>query len=296
MFSPELIGGAGRNSGYYFQIGRVTSIVLGPFKGNTKERDPDYRSPNDIGKIRFELKYSPLSTSRSREVSEPAYPMSAFVKQYPVVNENVLIIVGPSRKLNDGADKQEYFYFPPYALWRNPNHNAFPNMDEYADFLNQTVNRPGYSGNAVSGSLPLGYTFQENKNVKNLRPFEGDIILQSRFGQSIRFGSTVPIMKDFNTWSQSGNNGSPITIISNNQGARKTLTPFDPTVEDINRDGSAIWMTSTQEVNLQDINTFPLNSFGGGINPIVQDVVKLQQLPVSDEVISAQFQDENSNK
>lgn len=296
MFSPELIGGAGRNSGYYFQIGRVTSIVLGPFKGNTKERDPDYRSPNDIGKIRFELKYSPLSTSRSREVSEPAYPMSAFVKQYPVVNENVLIIVGPSRKLNDGADKQEYFYFPPYALWRNPNHNAFPNMDEYADFLNQTVNRPGYSGNAVSGSLPLGYTFQENKNVKNLRPFEGDIILQSRFGQSIRFGSTVPVMKDFNTWSQSGNNGSPITIISNNQGARKTLTPFDPTVEDINRDGSAIWMTSTQQVNLQDINTFPLNSFGGGINPIVQDVVKLQQLPVSDEVISAQFQDENSNK
>lgn len=296
MFSPELIGGAGRNSGYYFQIGRVTSIVLGPFKGNTKERDPDYRSPNDIGKIRFELKYSPLSTSRSREVSEPAYPMSAFVKQYPVVNENVLIIVGPSRKLNDGADKQEYFYFPPYALWRNPNHNAFPNMDEYADFLNQTVNRPGYSGNAVSGSLPLGYTFQENKNVKNLRPFEGDIILQSRFGQSIRFGSTVPVMKDFNTWSQSGNNGSPITIISNNQGARKTLTPFDPTVEDINRDGSAIWMTSTQQVNLQDINTFPLNSFGGGINPIVQDVVKLQQLPVSDEVISAQFQDENNNK
>ena len=296
MFSPELIGGAGRNSGYYFQIGRVTSIVLGPFKGNTKERDPDYRSPNDIGKIRFELKYSPLSTSRSREVSEPAYPMSAFIKQYPVVNENVLIIVGPSRKLNDGADKQEYFYFPPYALWRNPNHNAFPNMDEYADFLNQTVNRPGYSGNAVSGSLPLGYTFQENKNVKNLRPFEGDIILQSRFGQSIRFGSTVPVMKDFNTWSQSGNNGSPITIISNNQGARKTLTPFDPTVEDINRDGSAIWMTSTQQVNLQDINTFPLNSFGGGINPIVQDVVKLQQLPVSDEVISAQFQDENSNK
>jgi len=296
MFSPELIGGAGRNSGYYFQIGRVTSIVLGPFKGNTKERDPDYRSPNDIGKIRFELKYSPLSTSRSREVSEPAYPMSAFIKQYPVVNENVLIIVGPSRKLNDGADKQEYFYFPPYALWRNPNHNAFPNMDEYADFLNHTVNRPGYSGNAVSGSLPLGYTFQENKNVKNLRPFEGDIILQSRFGQSIRFGSTVPVMKDFNTWSQSGNNGSPITIISNNQGARKTLTPFDPTVEDINRDGSAIWMTSTQQVNLQDINTFPLNSFGGGINPIVQDVVKLQQLPVSDEVISAQFQDENSNK
>lgn len=295
MFGENLQADRGKTRGQYFQIGRVKSIVLGPYKGNTKEIDPDYGSPNDIGKIRYELLYSSLSTSKSQAVSEPAYPMSGFLKQYPSVSEIVLIIVGPSRKLNDGSDKQQQYYFPPFALWGSSNHNAFPNLDELADYYNNYVNKPGYSGNATSGSLPLGYTLQE-KDVKNLRPFEGDIILQSRFGQSIRFGSTVPVMKDFNTWSQSGNNGSPITIITNSQGERKTITPFDPIVEDINRDGSAIWMTSTQQVNLQDINSFPLNSFGTGINPIVQNVVKLQQLPTSDETISAQFQDENSTR
>lgn len=293
IFGQELYADRGKTTGQYFQIGRVKSIVLGPYKGNSKEPDPDYGSPADIGKIKYELLYSSLSTSRSQAVSEPAYPMSGFLKQYPSVNEIVLIIVGPSRKLNNGSDKQQLYYFPPFALWGSSNHNAFPNLDELADYYKNYVNKPGYSGNATSGSLPLGYTFQEN-DVKNLRPFEGDIIMQSRFGQSIRFGSTVPVMKDYNTWSQSGKNGSPVTIITNSQGQRKTVTPFDPIVEDINKDGSAIWMTSTQEVNLEDINAFPLNSFGVGINPIVQNVVKLQQLPTSDETISAQFQDENS--
>ena len=293
MFGDILQGDRGKSSGQYFQIGRVKSIVLGPYKGNTKEPDLDYGSANDIGKIRYELLYSSLGTSKSKNVSDPAYPMSGFIQQYPVVNEIVLIIVGPSRKLNDGADKQQFFYMAPYALWRNSNHNAFPNLDEYAGYLNNYANIPGYSGNATSGSLPLGYTFEE-KNVRNLRHFEGDIIMQSRFGQSIRFGSTVPVMKEYNTWSQSGKGGSPITIITNSQGSRKTLTPFDPIIEDINQDGSAIWMTSTQQINLQDINAFPLNSFGAGINPIIQNVVKLQQLPTSDETISAQFQDENS--
>ena len=293
MFGENLQGDRGKNRGQYFQIGRVKSIVLGPFKGNTREPDPDYGSPNDIGKIRYELLYSSLNTSKSKAVSEPAYPMSGFIQQYPVVNEIVLIVVGPSRKLNDAADKQEYFYMAPYSLWRNSNHNAFPNMDEYAGYLNNFTNQPGYSGNATSGSLPLGYTFQE-KGVRNLRHFEGDIVMQSRFGQSIRFGSTVPVMKDYNTWSQSGNNGSPITILTNSQGQRITSSPFDPIVEDINKDGSAIWMTSTQQVSLEDINAFPLNSFGVGINPIVQNVVKLQQLPTSDETVSAKFQDENS--
>ena len=49
-----------------------------------------------------------------------------------------------------------------------------------------------------------------------------------------------------------------------------------------------------QQINLIDINSFPLSSFGTGISTITQSVVKLQQLPISNEVVSAQTQDENS--
>ena len=101
-------------------------------------------------------------------------------------------------------------------------------------------------------------------------------------------------MKNFNTWSTTGVNGDPITIISNSQGNRPGLDKFDNLVEDINKDGSAIWMTSTQEVFLEDINSFPLSSFGVRINPQVQDILEVQRPPISNEFTSAEAQDKNS--
>jgi hypothetical protein len=286
--------GAGQLHGQYFIIGRVKKVVMGPFIGNTKTPDPDYTNPGDIGKIKYELLYSPLATSKANQVSEPAFPIFSFVKQYPVVNEIVLILGGPTERLNDSSQNQQYFYFPPYSIWNSSNHGAFPNMYEWQDFLDSYSNKPSYQGSATEiPKLPLGATFTE-KYVRNLQPFEGDSIIQSRFGQSIRFGSTVPVMKNFNTWSTSGENGDPITIISNSQGNRQGLGKFDNLVEDINKDGSAIWMTSTQEVFLEDINSFPLSSFGVRINPQVQDILEVQRPPVSNEFTSAEAQDKNS--
>ena len=74
----------------YFQIARVKSIVLGPYKGNSQERDPDYGSPIDIGKIKYELLYSPLGTSKSQGVSEPAWP---------IVINNLLLFLGFQEEL-----------------------------------------------------------------------------------------------------------------------------------------------------------------------------------------------------
>jgi hypothetical protein len=292
LFGNKFDAGEGQGGGQYFQIGRVKDIVLGPFKGGTKKADPNYTSAADIGKIYYELLYSPLGISFSEKVSEPAWPIWSFYKQLPLLNEIVIIIKGPSKGLNDKSISQQSFYFPMYALWGDPNQNAFPNMNEWADYLNKYANQPGYSGTATTGSsLPLGYTFEERPQIKNLRPFEGDTILQSRFGQSIRFGSTVPEQKIENTWSNSGTNGDPITIILNQQKPEafleKTLRKFDPIVEDINRDGSAIFMTSTQEIFIEDLNNFPLRSFGKGIDPQRQPVVEfVRPLTVPADFIS----------
>jgi hypothetical protein len=307
IFGPKFESGKGIKKGQYFQIARVKSIVMGPNiivgAGSTGTvtnlPDPDYKGPRDIGKIRYELLYSEYSTSKSREVSEPAYPIWYFVKQYPLINEIVLIVVGPSVKLNDGSTKQQYYYMPSYGMWNNPNHNAFPNMDEWADYLNSSVNKPGYSGNATENkTLPLGRTFQENPKIKDLQPFEGDTIIQARFGQSIRFGSTVSVLKRFNTWSNnsSGSNGDPITIITNRQGDRVIRDKFDSIVEDINKDGSSIYLTSTQEIDLKDLYNFPLSSFRTSIkSPIITNAVNLSAKPISNQFTSATDQDKKSN-
>lgn len=295
IFGWSFSGDSGQRGGQYFQIGRVKSIVLGPYKGGTKYRDPDYSSPADLGKIRYELLYSPLGTSFSNNVSDPAYPISGFLKHYPVINEIVLILAGPSDGLNDKSTDQKQFYFPPYNLWNDSNHNAFPNLNEWGDFLNNSANQPGYSGNSVTTTkLPIGYTFKE-RFIRNLQPFEGDIILQSRFGQSIRFGSTVPEQKASNTWSNSGDTDDPITIITNEQGYRAELQKFDTFVEDINRDGSAIYMTSTQEINI-DLSKFPLNSFKTTIKPVTQTVLEVARVPISNYGTSAAEQDQKSTQ
>lgn len=294
-FGNKFDSSLGQTGGQYFIIGRVKKIVLGPTISGTNLADEDYSGPADIGKIRYELLYSTLGTSKTNAVSEPAYPMFSFIKQYPVLNETVLIMVGPTEKLNDRYTRQQFFYFPPYSLWNNPNHGAFPNMSEYAEFLNNYVNNPGYSGDSTkSPEFPLGSTFQEKEGIRNLQPFEGDIILQSRFGQSIRFGSTVPVLKGKNTWSNSGNNGSPITIITNQQASRTGLYKFDPTVEDINRDGTSIYLTSTQQINILGLSDFPLNSFGVSINPVITNTAETIKKPTSNYAIPADQQDKNS--
>jgi hypothetical protein len=308
-FGPKFDSDLGFSKGQYFQIGRVKSVVLGP---NTPagKKDLNYKSPSDIGAIKFELLYSPYSTSKSKEVSEPAHPIWYFIKQIPLVNEIVLIIVGPSIKLNDGATKQQYYYMPAYGMWKNPNHNAFPNMQEWAEYLNSSANKPGYSGNATkSKPLPLGYTFEENPEIKDLQPFEGDTIIQARFGQSIRFGSTVSVLSNENTWSKNSptlaklnetteiskktKNGDPITIITNRQGDRVVRNKFDSIVEDINKDGSSI--------NIPDLINFPLKSFvvrrnlTDNRNPIVDSTLKINTKPVSNQFTSAVDQDKKSN-
>jgi hypothetical protein len=279
-------------SGQYFFIARVTSVILGSW-------DPEYTRESDLGTIKYQLLYSPLGKRKTRKISnsgnKPAYPMSGFIKNYPLVNEIVLIVSGPSDTMNDNYSNKKLFYFSPYNLWNDSNHNAFPDLENYADYLNNYTNNPDYSGRETPApEYKLGFTFKE-KYVRNLQPFEGDVILQSRFGQSIRFGSTVEQLKNSNTWSQFGPNGDPITIISNQQGQRAESTKFETLVEDINRDGSSIYLTSTQQINIEGLSNFPLNSFGVQINPSVQNIIEAAvPFPVSNSHISAAEQDELS--
>ena len=50
----------------------------------------------------------------------------------------------------------------------------------------------GTAGQRKADKKEWGYTFEQKpKKVENLQPFDGDDLFEGRFGQSIRFGSTV---------------------------------------------------------------------------------------------------------
>jgi len=249
---------AGESRGSYFIIGRVKSVVLGKEKYDG-EPDPNYTGPKDLGKITYEILYTNLNQSRIANISIPAYPIFSFIKLYPLISEIVLIVPGPSSEMNDGVGKQDYYYFPPYSTWNSLNHNAFPNMQEYAEYLKDFYNNQDYNNNLRQETefptLPLGVTFSEAKDVRALRPFEGDTILESRFGQSIRFSSTVLASRNLNTWSNSGELGKPITIIRNGQGKQNTNDYFENTVENVNVDDLLLKYTKSNLAKTQSVLT-----------------------------------------
>jgi hypothetical protein len=277
-----------------FYIGRVKSIVLNQFVNNKKKPNPDYKTAADIGKIRFDRLYSSNTMTANGTQNDFAYPMFSFIKQYPVINEIVAIFYGPSDGLNDNKDSQKLFYMPAYAMWNAINHNAMPNPLDYSRFLSEFSTQPEYQGSTVKApEMPKGYTFTESPTLRSLTPFEGDSIIEGRYAQSIRFGSTVTDFKGFNPWSDVGENGSPITIIRNGQGRlTDPLDPFSTTVEDINTDGTSIYLTTTQRIVIDDLNKFPLNTYGRSVaSTAVAKTVAIFEKPVSTEYTSAADQD-----
>jgi hypothetical protein len=280
-----------------FYIGRVTSIVLNPYLDNSKTPNPDYKSAADIGKIRFDRIYSSVTSTKNSNENNFAYPIYSFVKQFPLIGEIVPIFYGPSDGLNDNKDSQKLYYMPAFALWNAINHNAMPNILEYSQFLSNYAKQPNYGGSSgITPELPKGYTFSENENVKNLTNFEGDSILEGRFGQSIRFGSTVTKFKGFNPWSDIGENGSPIVIIRNGQGrVTNPIDKFSTTVEDINSDNSSIYMTSGQRIVIDDLSNFPLNSYKKAVaSTEISSLPIVFQKPSSQDYSSANDQDKYS--
>jgi hypothetical protein len=296
MFN-NLGSGKSKNTGAPLYIGRVKSIVLNPYVDNSKTPNPDYKTAADIGKIRFDRIYSSITNTKSGNENDFAYPMFSFIKQFPLIGEVVAIFYGPSDGLNDSKDNQKLFYMPAFALWNAANHNVMPNMLEYSQFLSNYVKQPEYGGSSgTPPELPKGYTFTESDGIRNLTNFEGDSIVEGRYGQSIRFGSTVTKFKGYNPWSDTGINGSPITIIRNGQGSvTNPVDKFASTVEDINTDRASIYMTSGQRIVLEDLNNFPMNSYTKfTVSTEIASTPKIFEKPVSTDYTPAADQDKRT--
>jgi len=77
----------------------------------------------------------------------------------------------------------------------------------------------------------------------------GDSLLEGRYGQSLRFGSTAKSKSTINNnYSNSGNNGDPITILRNGQPKKVSPEGWIPITENIRQDLSSIYLTSYQQL------------------------------------------------
>lgn len=285
-------------------IARVTKVIYGPFLLDGTTPDPDYTDISSIGCIRYIIYNSRQFFEAQGAANKIARPAFSFIHQYPAENEYVYIIPGPSVEQNETAGGPvDYFYLPPFNLWRAPQHNAFPNLVELTipynfqntDYLDAT-DGVARGPEVPPPTTPLGEGFPELPDIKSIKPFPGDVMFEGRWGQSIRFGSSNTINVGSNPWANSNNDGDPIMIIRNGQGNQVNKDGYELTVENINVDNSSIYLTAGQSITLADQSSFPLTSWNVSAQTTAQApiVVETTIPPPANETISAQDQDNNT--
>jgi len=227
-------------------VGRVVSIVLDA----THPRFKELGEWNGLGTIEYTLVDQPTPTNQSYPTAKPYDPA---VRNFPLINEIVLISSFPNTDIGEFTSSKIAYYVSVVGIWNHPHHNAFPQNSNILPPSQQKDYIETEAGSVrrvtdQSTEIFLGRTFIERGDIHPLLPFEGDRILEGRWGNSIRFGSTVT--GSVNTWSSTGTNGDPITILRNGQGVQSD-EGWIPTIEDINNDDSSIYLTSTQKIPLQ---------------------------------------------
>ena len=220
---------------------RVKDIILDQNHPKFKE----YGEWASIGLIFVEDVVQPTTKDSIKVV----YPIFPNLKLYPLLNEIVLVLSLPSTEVEENVNSSRLYYFPPTNIWGSQHHNAIPGFStlspsqqkDYQQTEVGSVRRVTDGGTEIK----LGDTFKEQLNINPLQPFEGDHILEGRFGNSLRFGSSQG--KD------------PIIKIRNGQGPQ-TNEGWTTIEENIQEDKSSIYLTSTQQISLQP-NTFNYNSY-----------------------------------
>jgi hypothetical protein len=244
-------------------IVRVTDIVL----NENHNKFSEVGGWNGIGVIFFED-----ILNANKLYPGFAYPLNPQIKCYPLVNEIVFLKHASIKFLTPGRDELNFFYLPPTNVWNHPHHNAYPNMRNYNELNSDQKDDYDLVGNGVfirridnlgteidlNSTNESQATFVEKKDIHPLLSFAGDTIYEGRYGQSLRFGNTSNCHLSEpkgnkkssieNNWSNSGKNGDPITILRNGQPLNSSIEGWIPITENINKDLSSIYLTSTQKL------------------------------------------------
>lgn len=176
-----------------------------------------------------------------------AQPANPFITSYPLKNEMVHVRMCGGRPCYD----------VPLNLTNKVNEQTYPGLRFGPPILGQdrteaaqrsTAGIEPYTTEDLQKQQSFGNRLRKfNPFAKKLRAEEGDIIIQGRFGNAIRFGSSL-------TRHPTKNPPEPNVLITAGQWpsaptSTKTLTAHSLTFENINDDKSSIWLVADQEVD-----------------------------------------------
>ena len=181
-----------------------------------------------------------------------AKPGNISNKQIPLIGEFVLVYKTFNELTTTTQWRETWYYLTTISVQSSINENMLPGISSNS------------SQQEIQNIKP-GKTFEQSV-ISPLQPYEGDTLLEGRWSNSIRLGSSIassPAGHYYKSAPWSSNNpGDPIIVLSN---GRNNKTKKEFVVENIEQDAASLYLTSTQQLNDLKI-TKPLtvhNSFDG---------------------------------
>lgn len=272
-----------------FQSGKRYHSTIDPDRWPSDlEGKPALNTDKDLSWIGRAL-VRPLNSEKLTDKDQLlwAYPLESNLSEYPLINEQVVLAT------YDG--KLYYTRKVNYHNWPNNNLDFAVEPDSSG-----RANTQLFSDNPLTGSKEsltnfkgdtgfhgyAGQYFVANNNIRTIKRFEGDFLIESRFGQTVHMtaydanranDSGDPHYKDYT------NGGNPMIIIRNRQRPlvkvgqklvpHKKLPPILGTAqeknaggyleENINHDGSTIAITSGLTIS-KYVTTCYKKMFGDG--------------------------------
>jgi hypothetical protein len=191
--------------------------------------------PNKTSDKLFTITVQIVNRATKEYESYACKPFNMNIKQIPLIGEHVLVFKAYNQETTLTKTGIEWYYFSPYSIQSSINSNLLP----------------GISYNTISEAeaqkIKPGVNF-ESKSISPLQPYEGDLMIEGRWGNTLRFGSTTKNESGLinASWHGAASTvGDPIIILSNGQ-INKPNKQF--VVENIQTDNASIYLTSTQKI------------------------------------------------
>lgn len=186
------------------------------------------------------IRYKTSENIQNPENLPIAFPADKTYKSIPIRNELVEIIevskgYNVYRRIGKGVNPSVSGKETTISSVFVPDSTQGGDSSDY-----QNVSETGITKTSTNESKKYdgyGEYYKPQDKLHNLKLYEGDTIIESRFGQSIRFSGFNNTNKVFSPTLIIRNGESPINRKNNESGSIE---------EDVNRDGSTIAMTSDQ--------------------------------------------------
>ena len=194
--------------------------------------------------------------SSQREVF--ARPLFSNMRQPPLEGETVLLLSTIGSYASGISSNEELYYLGIINLQGSVHHNSIPNINEVETRNDgggdaQSYQTTGAGSTRKQQQAKIDSKFPESRNVKAIQPYVGDVLIEGRFGNSIRLSSTLKstnvYTKNANWQKGDGTEGDPMLILRVNKPTQNTNKVNDFITEDFTKDDSIITLQSTQALN-----------------------------------------------